>query len=61
VDEPTDLPEGTELELVNIDEDDMSPDERAELDEVLLRAVQNVRAGSTVDADELLAQLGATT
>jgi hypothetical protein len=58
VDEPTDLPEGTELELVRVDEDDMSADERAELDAVLLKAAQNIRAGRTVDADEVLAELG---
>jgi len=58
VDEPTDLPEGTELELVRTDEDDMSADERAELDAVLLKAVQNVRAGRTIDADAVLAELG---
>lgn len=58
VDEPTDLPDGTELELVRADDDDMSNEERAALDAVLLKAVQNVRAGRTVDADEVLAELG---
>ena len=58
VDEPTDLPDGTELELVRTDEDDMSAGERAELDAVLLKAVQNVRAGRTTDADAVLAELG---
>lgn len=36
----------------------MSSEERAALDTVLLHAVQNARAGRTVDADELLAELG---
>jgi hypothetical protein len=58
VDEPTELPEGTELELVPADEDDMSEEERAELDAILLHAVENVRAGRTVDAAEVLAELG---
>ena len=58
VDEPTDLPEGTELQLVRADEDDMSTEERAELDAVLLKAAQNVRVGRTVDADAVLADLG---
>jgi len=58
VDEPTDLPEGTEVELVRADDDDLSPEERAELDAVLLKATENVRAGRTIDADEVLAELG---
>jgi hypothetical protein len=58
VDEPTELPEGTELELVPADEDDMSEEERAQVDAVLLRAVESVRAGRVVEADEVLAELG---
>jgi len=58
VDEPTDLPEGTELELVRTEEDDLSEEDRAELDLVLLGALQNVRAGKTVDADVVLRELG---
>jgi hypothetical protein len=58
VDETTDLPEGTELELVRTDEDDMSAEERAELDAVMLNAVENLRAGRTTDADAVLAELG---
>jgi hypothetical protein len=57
IDEPTDLPEGTELELVPTEVDDMTDEERAALDAVLLRAVDNVRNGNTVDADEVLAEL----
>jgi hypothetical protein len=60
VDEPTDLPDGTELELMQADDDDMSAAEREALDAVLLKAVQNVRAGHTVDADAVLAELGVT-
>jgi len=59
LDEPTDLPDGTEVELVRVDDgDDLSDAERAELDAVLLSAVHNARAGKTVDADVVLAELG---
>ena len=57
VDEPTDLPEGTELELVPTEADDMTDEERAALDAVLLRAVESARGGNTTDADEVLAEL----
>ncbi len=60
VDEPTDLPEGSEVELVRADQDEMSDDERAELDRVLLAAVRSAREGHTVDADDVLAELGET-
>ena len=55
VDEPTDLPEGAELEIVVID-DGLSPDERAELHASLERALDDSEAGRGVDAWEYLAQ-----
>lgn len=61
VDEPTDLPEGSEVELVRADQDEMSDDERAELDRVLIAAIRSAREGYTVDADDVLAELGETT
>jgi hypothetical protein len=43
---------------VPADEDDMSEEERDQLDAVLLSAVDSVRAGRVVDADEVLTELG---
>ena len=60
MDEPTDLPEGSEVELVRADEDEMSDEERAALDRVLLAAIQSAREGHTIDADDVLAELGET-
>ena len=56
VDEPTDLPDGTELVLAPID--DLSDEERA-LNEALREGLEEVRLGQTVDADEALARLRA--
>jgi hypothetical protein len=46
--------------FVQAEEDELSPEERAELDALLLEAAENVRAGRTVDADEILAELDIT-
>ncbi len=58
VDEPTDLPEGTELDLVPSDDDAMTDEQRVELDALLLRAFESARTGKTVDAATVLAELG---
>jgi hypothetical protein len=60
VDEPTDLPEGTELELVTsvADDDDISDEDRRQLDEVLRQAHEKVMAGHTADAVTVLTALG---
>ncbi len=58
VDEPTDLPEGSEVDLVLADEgDDLDPDDRALLHASLHRSAQQLREGRGVDADEALARL----
>ena len=57
LDEPTDLPEGTEVELVTVDEDDLDPEERARLDAALERSMAQVRAGQLIDADTVIAKL----
>lgn len=57
LDEPTDLPEGTEVELVAMDDDDMDPEERARLDAALERGMAQARAGQTVDADKVIKKL----
>lgn len=55
LDEPTDLPDGAELEVVVID-DELSPDERAELHASLDRALDDSEAGRGMDAWEYLVQ-----
>jgi hypothetical protein len=54
MDEPTDLPEGTEVELLPLDPGDW-------LDEAshaaLLESEEDVKAGRLVDADEILREL----
>lgn len=55
VDEPTDLPEGSELELLPLDPGDWLDDAaRAALHEVLRQSEADVAAGRLVDASEIL-------
>jgi hypothetical protein len=55
VDEPTDLPDGAEVEVVVID-DELTPEERAELHASLDRAMADSDAGRHMDANEFLKQ-----
>ena len=58
VDEPTTLPEGTELDLVIEDAgDDLDESERAALDAAITRAWASVRAGEGRLAADVLADL----
>jgi len=58
VDEPTELPEGTELVLAVVDEgDDMDDAERGRLHESLRRSIAQARAGQLVDGDEVIGKL----
>ena len=58
VDEPTDLPEGTEVELLALDPGDWLDDEdRAALHRALSDSDEDVKAGRLVDADVVLRQL----
>lgn len=58
IDEPTDLPEGTELDLVVSDEgDDLSAEEREALHAALARAWKQVTEGRVVPAAEVLDDL----
>jgi len=60
VDEPTTLPEGAEVVLVLADrEDDLDDAERAELHADILAGLDDVEAGRTVDAEEVIAELRA--
>jgi hypothetical protein len=53
LDEPTDLPEGAEVEILVID-DELTAEERAELHASLDRALDDSDAGRGVDAWEFL-------
>src|SRR5204863_8266496 len=58
VDEPTDLPEGTEIDLLAIDPGDwLDEADREALHEALRQSNADVAAGRLVDADEILKQL----
>jgi hypothetical protein len=63
LDEPTELPEGTVVELVPLDEvlarggDWLGDEERAELHKSLEAAADDAEAGRSVDAYEFLAEL----
>ena len=57
VDEPTDLPEGTELELVPADEFGITPEERSEIDAMIEESEAELARGEAVSLDELWARL----
>jgi hypothetical protein len=58
VDEPTDLPEGTELQLLPLDPGDwLDEEERAALHEALRESGADIEAGRLSDAEEILREL----
>lgn len=58
LDEPTDLPEGSEVELVVVDEgDELDDADRERLHASLLRSAEEFRAGRGIDADHALDML----
>jgi hypothetical protein len=58
LDEPTDLPEGTEVRLIVADEEDeLDDEERARLHESLRRSIDQARAGHLIDADDVIGEL----
>lgn len=60
VDDPTSLPEGTLLSLVSVsDVDDLGDDEREELHAAIREGIEDVKAGRTFDAVEVIAELRA--
>jgi hypothetical protein len=65
LDEPTDLPEGEEVELLPVDEilaaggDGLDEEERARLHESLRRGLADVKAGRTTDASQVMQKLRA--
>jgi hypothetical protein len=65
LDEPTDLPEGEVVELVPVDEvlarggDYLDDAERAQLHQSVERGLEDVKAGRTVDALDVVERLRA--
>ena len=58
LDEPTELPEGTEVTLAAVDEtDDMDDAERARLHASLRRSIAQAKAGQLIDGDEVIGRL----
>jgi hypothetical protein len=55
VEEPTHLPEGTEVEFLPLDPGDwLAPDDRALLHRALLASQEEVEGGRLIDAEEVL-------
>ena len=58
LDEPTDLPEGTEIEMLPLDPGDwLDETDRAALHEALRQSDADIAAGRLVDAEEVLREL----
>jgi hypothetical protein len=58
LDEPTELPEGTEVELLAVDEiDELDPDEQAKLYGFLAESIRTHVPGTGIPAAALLAEL----
>jgi len=58
VDEPTELPDGTEVRLLPLDPGDWLDDaDRAALHEALRQSQVDIQAGRLVDAEEVLEEL----
>lgn len=56
LDEPTRLPEGTEVELIAL-QDELAPEEQARLDAALERSMAQAGAGQLIDAEAVIASL----
>lgn len=57
LDEPTDLPEGTEVTLAITDDDEPDDAERARVIAAIERSMDQVQAGKRIDADVVIARL----
>ena len=58
MDEPTELPEGTEIELLPVD-DDFDPEERARLLAAIDDGIEDFERGDHMDGFEFIAQMRA--
>jgi hypothetical protein len=57
LDEPTDLPEGEEVEVLVPEGDELSPEERARLDAALELSMAQAREGKLVDGEAVIRKL----
>jgi hypothetical protein len=57
LDEPTTLPEGSEIRLWVVEGDGLDDEDRAALHEAIREGLEDARAGRTIDADEWAAEL----
>jgi hypothetical protein len=61
LDQPTDLPEGTELDLVPLDdEDELEDEDRKRLVAAIREGIAQARRGEGISVDELFARLRST-
>jgi hypothetical protein len=60
LDEPTDLPEGAEVRVALVDDDDLDEAERARLHAAITEAEMELDAGKAVGEDELWSRLRTT-
>jgi hypothetical protein len=61
LDEPTTLPEGAEVALVLVEDDDLSSEQRARLHASLDRAMDDEDAGRIIDTEQFLAEVASHT
>ncbi len=59
LDEPTDLPEGREVELVVLDDEELAPGEKARLLQAIEDGVEDFERDDHMDGFEFIAQLRA--
>lgn len=59
LDAPTNLPDGTKVELEPVEELDLTPDERAALDAAIEESAAQADRGEVVSGDEALRRLRA--
>ncbi len=57
LDAPTDLPEGSEVCLAVVDDDEMTNEERARLHAALERSMAQARAGQLIESDAVIGKL----
>ncbi len=57
LDEPTDLPDGSEVDLAVVDADDLDDEDRARLHTALDRADEELRAGKGIPGEQVIAEL----
>jgi hypothetical protein len=58
LDEPTELPEGTEVDLLPLDPGDwLDTEDRAALDRVIAASQKDLEGGRLIDAEEVLRDL----